>query len=425
MTSAPDSPGRTRPLTADRPRPWYREVPRSGWRALAAAGLGWLFEVFDVYLLSLTIPALVTDFGLTKAQAGLIGTVSAIGLIIGGILGGGIADRIGRVRTLSCAMVVYAVFTGCTALAGSVLWVELLRLLAGLGMGASWSAGAALVAETWPAAHRGKGGALMQAGMPVGNLLAIMAAAAVAAGHGGLAHGGWRVLYALGAVPALAAVWVRLRATEPATWRPVPRMRLGGQVRGLFAPGCRRPLLLALTFVFFAQYVFWAVSTFLPTYLVEVDHIAFTHSLRFLVVQQLGALVGFACFGALADRWGRRPTFLAYLLVGATAIVLLVTTRAPLVASAAAFLAGVGISGTFAGMGPWAAEMMHRSPTRGLAMGTIYNGGRVGGAIAPYLVGSIAATSFPLGLATAALACALAMVTVLATPETRGRALLP
>lgn len=401
-------------------RGWHREVSGQGWRALAAASTGWLFEVFDVYLLSLTIPALGTDFGVGTAQAGLIGTISAIGLIIGGIVGGGIADRLGRVHTLSYAMATYGVFTGLTAAANSVLSIEVLRFLAGLGMGAAWTAGAALVAETWPAAHRGKGGAMMQAGMPLGNLLAIGAAAAVAAANGGLGHGAWRLLYLLGALPVLAALWIRFRTTEP---RREPRTTNRGDVREFLSTVSRRPLLLACAFVFFAQYAFWAVTTFLPTYLVKVDHVSFTAGLAFLVVQQVGALAGFAGSAALVDRWGRRPTFISYLVIGVIAIVLLITVRSTTIPVVATLLAGVGISGVFAGIGPWAAEMMHRTTARGLAMGTIYNGGRIGGAIAPYVVGSLATGSFQLGVSTAAIACALGIVVILSTPETRGRVL--
>src|SRR5207302_1005325 len=151
--------------------------------------------VFDVVLLSLTIPAFLAGFHVSTAQAGIVATVQAVGLIIGGIAGGGIADRVGRARTLAYAIAGYSICTGITAAASSLTWVEILRFLAGLGMGACWTAGAALVAETWPAAHRGKGGALMQAGMPLGNLLGLGAAALVAHGHGGLDHGGWRILY--------------------------------------------------------------------------------------------------------------------------------------------------------------------------------------------------------------------------------------
>ncbi|RXS88396.1 MFS transporter [Streptomyces sp. TM32] len=406
---------------------WRHQISPTGWRALLAAAMGWTFEVFDVALLALTIPAFLADFHVSKAEIGIVGTIQAAGMIVGGIVGGGVADRIGRVRTLSYAIGWYAVCTGITAAAGSLTWVEILRFLAGLGMGACWTAGAALVAETWPTAHRGKGGALMQSGMPLGNLLALAAAAVVAHGHSGLDEGRWRMLYLVGALPLLFAVYVRLATPESPLWLARdtgPRTR--SSIRSLGAPALRRPLLTALAFVFFIQYLFYAVNTFLPTFLVEVDHMAFAKSLTYLVALQFGAIAGFAAFAVLVDHIGRRPTFVGYLLIGACAIGLLLTVRREGVVLAATFLAGVGISGVFAGVGPWTAEMMHRAPARGLAMGVIYNGGRTGGAIAPYAVGALAvdtAAGFRLGLGTAIAAAALAVVMMLLAPETRGREL--
>jgi MFS family permease len=183
--------------------PWYREITSQCWRALAFAGLGWMFDVYDTFVLSLTIPALVLTFGLSKAEAGAIGSILAAGLIIGGIIMGGVADRIGRVRALYISILIYSVFTCLTAFAPSATWVAVSRFLGGLGMGGTWTAGAALVAETWGARHRGKGGALMQMGLPIGSMLAIGVTALITNLMGGLNGNGWRVIYGLGCLPAL------------------------------------------------------------------------------------------------------------------------------------------------------------------------------------------------------------------------------
>ncbi|WP_191094389.1 MFS transporter [Nocardia colli] len=405
--------------------PWYRQVSRTGWQALTVAGFAWTFEVFDVVTLALTIPALIHDFGSSKAQLGSVATVQAVGLIIGGIAGGWIAERIGRTKALSYAVALYAVLTGLTALAPSLEWVAALRFSAGLGMGATWSAGAPLVAETWPAAHRGKGGALMQGGIPIGNLLALAAVAVVDHLAGGLDDGGWRWMFALGALPLILAVYVRITTAESPLWvsrKPADRQHM---VRTLLRRD-RGPLLLTLAFTFCLQYLFWAVATFLPTYLQEIDHLTLGKSLVFLIVQQLGAILGFIGFGAVADRWGRKPTFLTYLAVSVFAIGLLITVAAHPLVLGAAFLAGIGVSGVSAGIIPWTAEMMYRSPVRALAMGFTYNGGRVGGAIAPFIVGALAVstTGFRLGLGTAIVAAIGAMVLMGVSRETKGKDLV-
>src|SRR3954467_860059 len=108
---------------------WYREITPQSWRVLALAGLGWMFDVYDSFVLSLTIPALVAAFALSNAEAGAIGSILAAGLITGGIIMGWVADRIGRVRTLYISIFVYSLFTCLTAFAPSATWVAVLRFL--------------------------------------------------------------------------------------------------------------------------------------------------------------------------------------------------------------------------------------------------------------------------------------------------------
>lgn len=404
--------------------PWWREVTPDGWRALTAAGLGWLFEVYDIFILALTIPALIAVFSLSHEEAGAIGSLLALGLIIGGIFFGWVADRIGRVWTLFISILVYSVFTGLTVFAPSVGWVMLLRFLAGFGMGGEWTAGAALVAETWTPRHRGKGGALMQMGLPLGSMLAILVVTVVATTTGGLQHGSWRLVYALGALPALLLFYVARRTPESPVWRAqrnkpeAEHSGIGDLLKGSNARG----LVVAFAFIFCAQYIYWGVFTWTPTFLVVVKHFAFVHSLTFIFSQQIGSLLGFLIFASLVDRIGRRPTFLLYLIVGAAGVVLLILGSGRLAILLATFLSGAGITGLFAGMGPYTAELVPTTSSRGLAMGFAYNGGRLGGFIAPFLVGALAtgASGFKVGFLTTIVAFVLAVIVIAASPETKG-----
>jgi MFS family permease len=402
---------------------WYREITPQSWRALAFAGLGWMFDVYDTFALSLTIPALVLTFGLSRAEAGGIGSILAAGLIVGGIVMGGVADRIGRVRTLYLSILIYSVFTCLTSLAPSATWVAVLRFLGGLGMGGTWTAGAALVAEIWGSKHRGKGGALMQMGLPLGSMLAIGVTALVANLMGGLNGNGWRVVYGLGCLPALLLLPVALGTPESPVWRArVASTAKRTSVADLFRGGNAKGLLLALSFIFFAQYIYWGVITWTPTFLVSVKHLEFIRGLSFVLSQQIGSLFGFLVFAALVDRLGRRPTFIAYLVVGAIAVGVLLLESDPEILLATMFFTGFGITGIFAGMGPFTAEMVANTSARGLAMGIAYNGGRIGGLIAPVLIGALATDErgFIAGMATTIGAFILAIGVILICPETRG-----
>jgi MFS family permease len=403
--------------------PWYREIDSACWRTLAFAGMGWMFDVYDTFLLSITIPALTAAFHLSSADAGAIGSILAGGLIVGGIIMGGVADRIGRVKTLYLSVLTYSVFSCLTAFAPSATYVAVFRFLAGLGMGGTWTAGAALVAETWSARHRGKGGALMQMGLPLGSILAIGVAALISNLMGGLNGNGWRVIYGLGFLPALILLPVALTTPESPVWRArATTTNQQPSVASLFKSGNLKGLLLALAFIFFAQYIYWGVITWTPSFLVNVKHLAFIKGLGFIMSQQLGSLAGFLVFAALVDHLGRRPTFVLYLLTGAISVGGMLYAENPDILLCVMFLTGFGVTGIFAGMGPFTAEMVGDTPARGLAMGIAYNGGRIGGLIAPILIGALAtsASGFIAGMATTIVAFLVAAGIILICPETRG-----
>jgi MFS family permease len=402
---------------------WYREITPQSWRVLGFAGLGWMFDVYDSFVLSVTLPALIAAFALSNAEAGTIGSILAAGLIVGGITLGWVADRIGRVRTLYLSILVYSLFTCLIAFAPSAIWVAVLRFFGGLGMGGTWTSGAALVAETWGAKHRGKGGALMQMGLPIGSMLAIGVTALVTSLMGGLNNGGWRVIYGLGCLPALILLPVALNTPESPVWRArAASTAKRTPVADLFRGGNARGMLLAFSFIFFAQYIYWGVFTWTPTFLVSVKHLTFVRGLGFVLSQQIGSLLGFLVFAALVDRLGRRPTFIGYLVIGAIAVGVLVLASNPEVLLVTMFVTGFGITGIFAGMGPFTAEMVSNTSARGLAMGIAYNGGRIGGLIAPVLIGALATSEqgFVIGMATTIAAFILAIGVILICPETRG-----
>src|SRR5437667_6260942 len=188
-------------------------------RTLIAAALGWLLDGFDVMLYALVITAIVADFGITKATAGKIATLTLLASGIGGVFFGFVADRIGRTKALMLSILTYSLCSFASGLATSVAMLAVFRFILVLGMGGEWNTGATLVAETWPTHLRAKAISIVQSSWALG-----YAAAALVAGP--VSHYfGWRAVFFVGILPALLTLWIQRSVPESDMWEEQERMR--------------------------------------------------------------------------------------------------------------------------------------------------------------------------------------------------------
>jgi MFS family permease len=400
---------------------WARAVTRDQWRALAAAQLGWTLDAFDVMLYAFALGAIRAEFGLSAAQAGALASVTLVASAAGGILFGVLADRIGRVRALVLSILTYSVFTALTATAQGIASFVLWRALVGIGLGGEWSAGTVLVAESWPAEHRGKAIGIVQSGWALGYAAAAIVSAAV------LPAWGWRALFAIGIAPALLAAWVRRSVREPEAWHGPPRET--GAWRALLHPPLRAHVIAATGVATAVLFAYWGLFTWLPAYLAAAPEeggagLGLVRSAAFVVAVQAGALVGYLGFGFLSDALGRRRSFQLFVL-GAAAVVPVYALAGghPTLLFWLGPLVGLLGHGYFSVFGAMLAELFP-SAIRGTAQGFCYNAGRAVSAAAPYTLGLLADTR-GLGAALASTSgfFALAGFLVLLLPETRGRKL--
>lgn len=401
---------------------WWRQATPAQWRVLGAAMAGWMLDAMDVMLYAFALPTIRAEFGLTGVQAGALASVTLLASAAGGIAFGALADRIGRARALVLSILTYSLFTALTATAHSLPELVLWRTLVGLGLGGEWAAGSVLVAESWPAAHRGKAIGLMQSGWALGYILAALLTSAVLPAHG------WRALFALGLLPALVVLWIRRRVPEPESF--VPSTRTGGIP---WAELVRPPLLgratvatLLTTLVLFA---YWGLFTWVPAYLASPVEsggagLSVVRSSAFIIPMQLGAWAGYVLFGLVADRWGRRPTFTAFVLAAAAAVpVYGQLARHPGLLLALGPLVGFAGHGYFSLFGAMLAELFP-GRIRGTAQGLCYNLGRAVSALAPATIGALADRhGIGSALALTALFFAASAVVVRLLPETRGEKL--
>src|SRR5450631_699531 len=192
---------------------WVTEVTDEQRRTLLAASLGWMLDSMDVMIYALVLGAVQREMHLSAAMSGAMMSATLIAAAIGGLGFGWFADRSGRVRALTISVLVYSAATALCGFTQTAAQLMLCRVLLGLGMGGEWASGATLVAETWPAVHRGKALALVQSSWAVGYALGAAVVALV------MPRFGWRAVFFAGVLPALISFWVRRRLSEPEVWR--------------------------------------------------------------------------------------------------------------------------------------------------------------------------------------------------------------
>src|SRR5262245_23602291 len=211
--------------------PWYRQLTRYHWFVLVVAALGWLFDTMDQQLFNLArTPAVRELLGTSAsdteiARHGAYATaIFIIGWATGGLIFGIMGDRIGRAKTMLLTILIYSLCTGLSALSWDVWSFGLFRFLTGLGVGGEFAVGVALVAEVMPDAARPHALGWLQTLSAVGNITAALINIGLGVAEGGGAFADttwkpWRIMFVIGALPALLAIVIRSRLKEPDRWK--------------------------------------------------------------------------------------------------------------------------------------------------------------------------------------------------------------
>jgi MFS family permease len=438
--------------TAASAESWTSSISKAGWRAMAASWLGWMFDGYEVYALVLVMAIAVRQLlppeRLPSASVYMGGLLAAtlVGWAAGGVVAGVLADYIGRKRMLMLSILCYAVFAGLTALSPDYWSLLVFRFLTGLGLGAEWGPGTAIVAEFWPPSSRGRAGGALHAAHGVGILLA----SGIWLLLNPLGPSSWRYMFVIGILPAFLLLYVRRWVHDPTLWvaannrRREARARLEMGVvseqdrelaqftitRVLSDPELRRRVGLLLLMSLSSVVGWWSVSTWIPQYAAQLATNAGqqSHLSASLVVLMFsaGAIPGYLVLGWLADTLGRKPTTCLYYL-GALGLslwfFLLVKDRHALLIMAAAN--GFFTTGQFAWMTIYLPELF---PTRvrGSAISLVYDSSRSIAAFGPILAGWLISSFGGIGTAAATMSLVYVVglvVTPFAGPETKGKPL--
>jgi MFS family permease len=405
---------------------WYRDLTGKERGTMWACFGGWSLDAFDVQMYSFVIPTVIALWGLSRGEAGLIGTVTLLISSFGGWFSGTLADRFGRVKMLQITIVWYSFFTFLCAFAQNFEQLFILRALHGFGFGGEWAAGAVLMGEVIRDKYRGRGVGIVQTGWAIGwGASALVYIAVYWLLPEALA---WRVLFGIGLLPAVFVFWIRRHIDESEIFHQQRAARAPVGISHLFSAFRGEHLWTTIKvsiMVAGAQGGGYAIGIWMPTYLRTVRHLSATATGGFLLVQILGALFGFLLGAYLSDAIGRKQTFMWSAILSFVFILLYMFVP---MGDTALLLAGLPLNIVllmkFPPMGPFMTELFP-TKVRGNAQGFCYNSGRAIGSFFPTMVGYVS-QSFDLGTTIAlfsAVASGLMILMLLMLPETRGRSL--
>jgi MFS family permease len=406
---------------------WYQEITPYQWRVLVCACLGWALDIMDGYLYAIVLFPAMSDLLQTTGSAvigwygGIVLSIFMAGWALGGLVFGPIADRYGRAKTMAITILIYAGFTGLSGIAGS--WQELAfyRFMTGLGIGGEWSAGAALIAESWPERSRAKAAGIMQSCGGIGFFFASLLYLVVG-------PYGWRWVFAFGFLPAIVAFYIRRSLEEPKRWIQAKAERR--PLSAIFKKPMRRDVLVGTGLAVIATFGYQGAIQWVPSWISAMLHAQGTKSVipqvsLITTVLNFGGMIGCLIFPFVAERLGRKRALLGYFL-GAlifvpTTFFLAETFFQALVVSP---LMGFFAAGVFAGFAIYFPELF---PTaiRATAQGFCYNFARIVSAVAPIAVGAIVSAygSFAPAIAIVSLVYLLALIVLIYARETKGQAL--
>jgi MFS family permease len=323
------------------------------------------------------------------------------------------------------SVLIFSVFTAACGLTHTAAELMLCRILLGLGMGGEWASGAALVAETWPAEHRGKALALVQSSWAVGFALGAAIVALV------MPRFGWRAVFFVGIIPALFTLWLRRGLHEPAAWQrehdaqPNPSRSL--HPMQLFRGTLGRSMLICTTMNAATLFAWWGLFTWVPRFLSMSTAeggrgMSIVKTSAWTIAMQVGTFLGYVIFGYIADRFSRKYTYIGYLLMATLLVPLFAFVRQPNALLIIGPLVGFFGTGYFSGFSVITSELF---PTalRGSAMGFAYNTGRIASAAAPYVIGRVSENTglgSALTITSGAFLLAALIATALRLPERQG-----
>ncbi|MFT8364183.1 MAG: MFS transporter [Sporolactobacillus sp.] len=351
-------------------------------KLLGVAGFAWLFDAMDVGMLSFIIDALAAEWKLNEAQMGWIGSVSSIGMAVGALIFGIMADRFGRKNILIVTLLIFSVCAGLSALTTGLGIFLLLRFFVGMGLGGELPVASTLVSESVALEKRGRTVVLLESFWAVGWIIAAIISYFI------IPPFGWRIALVIGALPALYAFYLRWNVRDSSSYAAQTREKTGGFIKNCATVWSghyvRRTTMLWILW-FTVVFSYYGMFLWLPS-VVALKGFDMIHSFQYVLIMTLAQLPGYFSAAWLIEKWGRKAVLIVYLLGTAVSAYFFGQS------TSLALLLTSGILLSFFNLGAWGALYAYspeQYPTRIRATGTgmAAGFGRIGGIFGPLLVG--------------------------------------
>ena len=356
-------------------------------KTVVASVAGLTLEGMDIMFISFAMTMIIAEFNIDLATGGLISSITNIGMLLGGIIFGVLADKYGRVKVFTYTIILFAIGTALTGLATSIEQVYVYRFIAGLGAGGEYGIGMALVAEAWPKNKQGRASSYVSVGAQYGVILAALLSAII------LPTLGWRALFFVGLLPVIFAFIVRKNIDESPEWLAAQKQQNNKQENGKLAQLFASPRITMTTFSLILMATvqiagYNGLMIWLPSMLQKSQGLSVSSSALWTISTAVGMIIGMLTFGRFMDRFGAKRTFGIFLVASACAVFFYSFATGAVAILVGGAVVGFFSNGMFAGYGALISSF-YPVQIRSTATNTIFNFGRAIGGFSPIFVGFI------------------------------------
>ncbi|MDQ0176840.1 MFS transporter [Bacillus chungangensis] len=351
-------------------------------RVLGSSMLGLGLEGMDIMFLSFALSSIIAEFGISSAAGGSISSITNIGMLLGGVIFGIMADKHGRIKVFSYTIFIFAFATAALAFAQDITTVYILRFIAGIGAGGEYGIGMALIAEAFPKEKRAR----MSSWVTIGGQLGTVAAAVLAAVF--LPTLGWRSLFLFGLIPVFLAFYVRRKLPETNEWKKMKKENENKtSIKVLFSSPATTYTTIALTLMATVQVAgYYGLMNWLPSIFQQQLGLSVSGSSLWMISTIIGMCLGMLLFGQIMDRLGAKISYAIFLIASALSVLLYIVATNELALLLGGAVVGFFANGMNAGYGALISSF-YPTEVRSTANNTIFNTGRAIGGLSPIVIG--------------------------------------